>query len=150
MAHVAMLANLCAEEMLRRSASSEEEYSTQRGVLHLGAEPRRGKMMSVPFAAGFLLRFLCIRLLVFGFFVCFSGSPDFPVAGRHCASLGCFFFFFFFLSGRRLRLRLSPSAFSFGFIFAFVFAFVWFRPSMGLLGHPHLVSSPSFLRSKSH
>jgi len=88
-------------------------------------------MMSVPFAAGFLLRFLCIRLLVFGFFVCFSGSPDFPVAGRHCASLGCFFlfFFFFFLSGRRLRLRLSPSAFSFGFIFAFVFAFVWFRTS---------------------
>ena len=71
MAPVAMLANLRAEEMLRRSASSEEEYSTQRGVLHLGAEPRRGKMMSVPFAAGFLLRILCIRLLAFGFFVCF-------------------------------------------------------------------------------
>ena len=63
MAPVAMLANLRAEEMLRRSASSEEEYSTQREVLHLGSEPRRGKMMSVPFAAGFLLRFLGIRLL---------------------------------------------------------------------------------------
>jgi hypothetical protein len=47
-------------------------------------------------------------------------------------------------------LRLSPSAFCFSFIVAFVFAFVWFRPSMGLLGHPHLVSFPSFLRSKSH
>ena len=72
------------------------------------------------------------------------------MAGRHWASL--VFFFFFCLSGRRLRLRLSPSAFSFGFllrlspsafcfgfIVAFVFAFVWFRPSMGLLVHPHLV-----------
>ena len=51
--------------------------------------------------------------------------------------------------GRRLRLRLSRSAFSFGFIFAFVFAFVWVCPSIGLLVHPHLVSSPSYSRSKS-
>ena len=42
MAPVVLLADLRAEEMLRRRASSEEEYSTQRGVLHLGAEPRRG------------------------------------------------------------------------------------------------------------
>ena len=63
----------CFEEGLL----SEAEYSAQCEALHLGAEPRRGKiglvcLISVPVVAGFLLRFHGIRLLVFGLFVCFS------------------------------------------------------------------------------
>ena len=71
--HVSCAFQACFEEGLL----SEAEYSAQREALHLGAEPRRGKiclvcLISVPVVAGLLLRFLCIRLLVFGFFVCFS------------------------------------------------------------------------------